>query len=119
MALSAYRSKEGIEQPLRAFGNGGTITDRVWKQPWELTEGDDVFEVLDDVLARALDGEEGAVAKLTVLIGTAAILDGFITRDRGSKEGTERDSYKAPFRATPVKLLTLLSKTSGGRCHVG
>lgn len=114
MALSAYRSKEGIEQPLRAFGNGGTITDRVWKQPWKLTEGENAFEVLDDVLARALDGLEGAVAELTVLGGTAAILDGFITRDRGSKEGTERDSHKAPFRATPVKLLTLLSKTSGG-----
>ncbi|MGW4034557.1 hypothetical protein ACWEFL_35560 [Streptomyces sp. NPDC004838] len=114
MVLSAYRSKEGIEQPLRAFGNGGTITDRVWKQPWELTKGDDVFGVLDDILKRALAGEEGAVAQLTVLGGTAAILDGYITRDRGSKEGTDRDSYKAPFRATPVKLLTLLSKTSGG-----
>ncbi|MGJ3557988.1 hypothetical protein ACR6C2_00025 [Streptomyces sp. INA 01156] len=114
MALSAYRSKEGIEQPLRAFGNGGTITDRVWKQPWELTKGDDVFGVLDDVLARALAGEDDAVAELTVLGGTAALLDGYITRDRGSKEGTDRDSYKAPFRATPVKLLTLLSKTSGG-----
>ncbi|MFH9605464.1 hypothetical protein ACH4MK_32800 [Streptomyces rochei] len=114
MALSAYRSKEGIEQPLRAFGNGGTITDRVWKQPWELTEGDDAFGVLDDILERALAGGEDAVAELTVLGGTAAILDGYITRDRGSKEGTDRDSYKAPFRATPVKLLTLLSKTSGG-----
>ncbi|MGC0344331.1 hypothetical protein RKD20_009453 [Streptomyces sp. SLBN-8D4] len=114
MALSAYRSKEGIEQPLRAFGNGGTITDRVWKQPWELTKGDDAFGVLDDILARALAGEDGAVAELIVLGGTAAILDGYITRDRGSKEGTDRDSYKAPFRATPVKLLELLSKTSGG-----
>ncbi|MEU1782129.1 hypothetical protein ABZ545_21965 [Streptomyces abikoensis] len=114
MALSAYRSKEGIEQPLRAFGNGGTITDRVWKQPWELTKGDDAFGVLDDVLERALGGEEGAVAELTVLGGTAAILDGYITRDRGSKEGTDRDGSKAPFRATPVKLLELLSKTSGG-----
>ncbi|MEU3411296.1 hypothetical protein ABZ760_08490 [Streptomyces sp. NPDC006658] len=114
MALSAYRSKEGIEQPLRAFGNGGTITDRVWKQPWELTQGDDAFGVLDDILKRALAGEEDAVAELTVLGGTAAILDGYITRDRGSKEGTDRDSYKAPFRATPVKLLALLSKTAGG-----
>ncbi|WP_405763934.1 hypothetical protein OHU34_43530 [Streptomyces sp. NBC_00080] len=114
MALSAYRSKEGIEQPLRAFGNGGTITDRVWKQPWELTNGDDAFGVLDDILERALGGKEGAVAELTVLGGTAAILDGYITRDRGSKEGTDRDSRKAPFRATPLKLLDLLSKTSGG-----
>lgn len=114
MALSAYRSQQGIEQPLRAFGNGGTITDTVWKRPWELTKGDDVFEVLDTVLARALDGDQGAVAELTVLGGTAAILDGYITRDRGSKEGIDRDSRKAPFRATPVKLLELLSKTSGG-----
>ncbi|MGW2768735.1 hypothetical protein [Streptomyces sp. NPDC001275] len=114
MALSAYRSKEGIEQPLRAFGNGGTITDRVWKQPWELTKGDDAFEVLDGILKRALAGEESAVAELTVLGGTAAVLDGYITRDRGSKEGTDRDGRTAPFRATPVKLLELLSKTSGG-----
>ncbi|WP_030720236.1 hypothetical protein [Streptomyces griseus] len=114
MTLSAYRSQEGIVQPLRAFGNGGTITDRVWKQPWELTKGDNAFEVLDDVLARALDGDAGAVAELTVLGGTAAILDGLVTRDRGSKEGIDRDSLKAPFRATPVRLLELLSKTAGG-----
>lgn len=114
MALSAYRSQEGVEQPLRAFGNGGTITDTVWKRAWELTKGDDVFEVLDDVLGRALAGEAAAVAELTVLGGTAAVLDGYITRDRGSKEGTDRDSRKAPFRATPVKLLELLSKASGG-----
>ncbi|MFI0772840.1 hypothetical protein ACH4TQ_49645 [Streptomyces sp. NPDC021218] len=53
MALSAYRSQEGIEQSLRAFSNGGTITDRVWKQPWNLTQGSEVSEVLDEVLARA------------------------------------------------------------------
>ncbi|WP_405504661.1 hypothetical protein [Streptomyces anulatus] len=114
MALSAYRSQDGIEQPVRAFGNGGTITDRVWKQPWALTQGGEPSEVLDDVLDRALAGEAGAVAELTVLGGTAAILDGYITRDRGSKEGTTRDSRTAPFRATPVNLLEVLSKTAGG-----
>jgi hypothetical protein len=114
MALSAYRSQEGIEQALRAFGNGGTITDRVWKQPWTLTKGSDASEVLDDVLDRALAGEPGAVAELTVLGGTAAILDGYITRDRGSKEGTDRDSRTAPFRITPVNLLDALARTAGG-----
>ncbi|OKJ80717.1 hypothetical protein AMK32_23385 [Streptomyces sp. CB01883] len=114
MALSAYRSQDGIEQPMRAFGNGGTITDRVWKQPWDLTQGDDAVGVLDVVLDRALAGKADAVAELTVLGGTAAILDGYITRDRGSKEGTTRDSRTAPFRATPVTLLDLLSKTAGG-----
>ncbi|MGW1259991.1 hypothetical protein ACWD5Q_33675 [Streptomyces sp. NPDC002513] len=114
MALSDYRSQEGIEQPLRAFGNGGTITDTVWKQPWELTKGEDTFEVLDDILERAVAGETGAVAELTVLGGTAAILDGYITRDRGSKEGTDREARKAPFRATPVKLLDLLARSAGG-----
>ncbi|MDX3186624.1 hypothetical protein ABZ516_32570 [Streptomyces sp. NPDC019826] len=114
MALSAYRSQDGIEQLLRAFGNGGTITDRVWKQPWELTLGGEGAEVLDDILGRALADEAGAVAELTVLGGTAAILDGYITRDRGSKEGTDRDSRTAPFRATPVSLLDVLSKTAGG-----
>ncbi|WP_109036441.1 hypothetical protein [Streptomyces rubrogriseus] len=114
MALSAYRSQDGIEQPLRAFGNGGTITDRVWKQPWALTQGSEPSKVLDDVLDRALAGEAGAVAELTVLGGTAAILDGYITRDRGSKEGTTRDSRTAPYRSTPVNLLEVLSKTAGG-----
>jgi hypothetical protein len=114
MALSAYRSQDSIEQALRAFGNGGTITDRVWKQPWTLTRGSDASEVLDDVLDRALAGETGSVAELTVLGGTAAILDGYITRDRGSKEGTDRDSRTAPFRITPVNLLDALARTAGG-----
>ncbi|MEW2077118.1 MULTISPECIES: hypothetical protein [unclassified Streptomyces] len=114
MALSAYRSQEDIEQALRAFCDGGTITDRVWKQPWTLTKGSNALEVLDDVLDRALAGETGAVAELTVLGGTAAILDGYIARDHGSKEGTDRNSRTAPFRATPVNLLDVLSKTAGG-----
>jgi hypothetical protein len=114
MVLSAYRSQEGIEQSLRAFGNGGTITDRVWKQTWNLTQGSEPSDVLDAVLGRALAGEAGAVAELIVLGGTAAILDGYITRDRGSKEGTDRGSGSAPFRATPVSLLDVLSKTAGG-----
>lgn len=45
---------------------------------------------------------------------TAAMLDGYITRDRGSKEGATRDSRTAPFRATRVNLLDVLSKTTGG-----
>ncbi|MFF3208322.1 hypothetical protein [Streptomyces sp. NPDC002962] len=100
-----------IEQPLSPFGNGGTITDTVWKQTWELTKGEDTFEVLDDIFERALAGEMGAVAELTVLGGTAAILDSYIIRGRGSKEGTGRGARKAPFRATPVKLL---ARTAGG-----
>ncbi|MEU8319737.1 hypothetical protein AB0C33_15345 [Nonomuraea sp. NPDC048881] len=116
MALSAYRSSEGIEQSLRAFGNGGTITDRVWKTSWALTPGDNPLHVLDDVLERALAGHLDAIAELTVLGGTAAIIDGYITRDRGSKEGVVRDSRSAPFRATPTKLLTILSSTAGGLC---
>ncbi len=114
MVLSAYRSQEGIDQSLRAFGNGGTITDQVWKQQWNLTRGSGVSEVLDEILGRALAGEAGAVAELTVLGGTAAILDGYITRDRGSKEGTDRGSGSAPYRTTPVNLLDVLSKTAGG-----
>ncbi|MFF6815649.1 hypothetical protein ACFZAG_38155 [Streptomyces sp. NPDC012403] len=86
----------------------------MWKQPWTLTKGSNALEVLDDVLDRALAGETGVVAELTVLGGTAAILDGYITRDHGSKEGTDRNSRTAPFRATPVNLLDVLSKTAGG-----
>ncbi|MER7847486.1 hypothetical protein ABTZ03_26495 [Kitasatospora sp. NPDC096077] len=114
MALSAYRSSERIEPAIRAFGNGGTITDTVWKQSWQLTTGDDAFKVLDEIFFKALNGDAAAVAELTVLAGTAAILDGYITRDRGSKVGVTRESGKAPFRATPNKLLAILASTFGG-----
>ncbi|MER7756208.1 hypothetical protein [Kitasatospora sp. NPDC097643] len=114
MALSAYRSSERIEPAVRAFGNGGTITDTVWKKPWQLTTGSDALKVLDEILERAEAGEAAAVAELTVLGGTAAILDGYITRDRGSKLGVTRDSGTAPLRLTPNKLLEVLSATRGG-----
>ncbi|MFI8456903.1 hypothetical protein [Kitasatospora sp. NPDC085464] len=114
MALSAYRSSERIDQAVRAFGNGGTITDTVWKQPWELTTGPDALKVLNEILERAESGEADAIAELTVLGGTAAILDGYITRDRGSKLGITKEIAKAPFRATPNKLLTILTATRGG-----
>ncbi|MDR6980064.1 hypothetical protein J2X68_006802 [Streptomyces sp. 3330] len=53
----------------------------MWKQTkWELTKGEDTFEVLDDIFERALAGEMGAVAELTVLGGTATILDSYIVR---------------------------------------
>ncbi|MEU7473044.1 hypothetical protein AB0A94_31760 [Streptomyces sp. NPDC044984] len=42
----------------------------------------------------------GAVVELTVLGGTTAILDGYITRDRGSKEGTDLGSGSASFRTS-------------------
>ncbi|MFJ3963120.1 hypothetical protein [Streptomyces sp. NPDC090036] len=115
MALSAYRSSERIDAAGRAFGNGGTITDMVWKQPWELTTGSDALKVLDEILERAENGEADARAELIVLGGTAAILDGYITRDRGSKLGITRDSATAPLRLTPNNLLTLLASTVGGR----
>ena len=115
VALSGYRSLDGVEQALRTFGDGGTITDDVWKQPWDLTGGTDPLTVLDEVLERALAGYPDAVAELTVLGGTAAILDGLITRDRGSKLGATRSDGKAPFRAAPTRLLTILSGTDGGR----
>lgn len=114
VALSAYRSQEGMEHVLRAFGNGGTITDTVWKAPWNLTTGVDTKAVLDEVFERAVKGEQGAIAELTVLGGTAAMLTGLITRDRGSKLGVERDDRTAPYRATPNRLLTKLSNTAGG-----
>ena len=97
----------GVEQALRAFGDGGTITNTVWKKPWDLTGGTDPLTVLDEVLKRALASYPDAIAELTVLGGTAAILDGLITRDRGSKLGDSRNDGKAPFRTTPVRLLTI------------
>ncbi|GAA2275691.1 hypothetical protein GCM10009853_032280 [Glycomyces scopariae] len=112
--LSAYRSLPLIDMAVRAFGNGGTFTDAVWKRHWELTKGEDPKAVLDGILEKALGRDSSAVAELTVLGGTAAMLDSLITRDRGSKLGATRENRKAPFRATPVALLDLLSKTDGG-----
>ncbi|GGV71433.1 hypothetical protein GCM10010294_30780 [Streptomyces griseoloalbus] len=114
LILSPYRS-DTIDQALRAFDNGGTITDLVWKRPWELTKGSDPMEVLDEILTKALVGDEAAIAELTVLGGTAAILRGLITRDRGSKLGVKAEPLKTPYRATPTRLLTLLASTLGGR----
>ncbi|MFF7993453.1 hypothetical protein ACFZDG_27140 [Kitasatospora xanthocidica] len=114
MALSAYRSSPAIDQYTRALGNGGTITDTVWKRNWTLTRGTDALKVLDDILERALLDETNAVAELTVLGGTAAIVSGLITRDRGSKLAAARELRTAPLRHTPNALLALLAGTQGG-----
>ncbi|MFD9630207.1 hypothetical protein [Streptomyces violascens] len=114
LALSAYRSSETIEQAMRTFSDGGTITGWVWKAAWQLTQGDSAHDVLDEVLHHALAGDDLAIAELTVLGGTAAILDGYSTRERGSKESITRSSNSTPYRVGPVPLLTLLSKTQGG-----
>ncbi|MFI6449646.1 hypothetical protein [Kitasatospora sp. NPDC050543] len=115
MALSAYRSSPAIDQYVRALGNGGAITDTVWKRNWTLTRGSNALNILDDILARALQGEANAVAELTVLGGTAAIVSGFITRDRGSKLAAARELRTAPLRHTPNALLALLADTQGGQ----
>jgi hypothetical protein len=114
LILSPYRSGT-IDQALRAFDNGGTITDGVWKRRWRLTKGSDPVEVLDEILANALAGDDAAIAELTVLGGTAAILRGLITRDRGSKLGVKAEPLKTPYRATPTRILTLLASALGGR----
>lgn len=115
VALSAYRSQQGgLDRPLNTFANGGTITDHVWNVPWVLTTGTDAMVVLDVILQRALSNEPEAKAELTVLGGTAAILSGLLTRDRGSKEGVQREDWKTPYRATPPRLLTSLASTAGG-----
>lgn len=115
VALSAYRSQQGgLDRPLNTFANGGTITDHVWNVPWVLTTGADAMVVLDAVLRKALSGEPEAKAELTILGGTAAILSGLLTRDRGSKEGVQREDWKTPYRATPPRLLTSLASTAGG-----
>ena len=114
MALSAYRSSPLFEQFSRALGNGGVITDDVWKLDWHLTCGDNPRAVLDDILAQALQGDGNAVAELTVLGGTAAIISGFITRDRGSKLAAAREPRNAPLRFIPNALLARLANTKGG-----
>ncbi|MEU6347174.1 hypothetical protein ABZ883_40270 [Streptomyces sp. NPDC046977] len=114
VVLAPYRSAANHDQAVRTFDNGGTITDIVWGHDWHLTKGEDPVQILDELLAKALAGDLDAVAELTVLGGTAAILEGLLTRDRGSKEDYTRADLKAPYRATPTRILTMLSQTRGG-----
>ncbi|RJQ77650.1 hypothetical protein D5S17_14600 [Pseudonocardiaceae bacterium YIM PH 21723] len=121
MALAAYRKDPHHAVMLNAFKDGGPITNLVWRQHWSLTKGANPLDVLDQILDRALNDQEftkdeniSAKAELTVLGGTAAIIDGLLTRERGSKKGTTRAVLKTPYRLKTHSLLSKLAQTSGG-----
>lgn len=115
-ALAPFRSGRDIDldRALNAFSDGGPLTDDVLGRPWALSRGADPVAVLDAVRDAALAGSVSARCELVVLAGIAAMLDGLITRDRGSKEGTERDARHTPYRSTPYRLLEKLVATPGG-----
>ncbi|MBB2943285.1 hypothetical protein FB565_002998 [Actinoplanes lutulentus] len=115
-ALAAYKTDPQYAVAKNAFADGGPITDRVWKSPWTLTTGDSAQKVLDDILDRALAGESSAIAELSVLGGTAAMLQALLTRDRGSKltESGERVDRKVPYRTRPDKVIAKLTESAGG-----
>ncbi|WP_457109456.1 hypothetical protein [Marmoricola sp. URHA0025 HA25] len=119
-ALSGYRSSETLGLAVNAFSDGGPITQMLWDYKWTLTTGDKPVGVLDKLLATATTGtganRQNAVMELSVLGGTAAMLSGLITRDRGSKESSDgkRAISKVPFRARPNIVVEQLAKSTGG-----
>lgn len=115
-ALAPYRSLDPsiLSRALNAFADGGVIADVVWGKPWTLTRGSHCVDVLNTILDRALADDTSARAELAVLGGTAAILDGLLTRDRGSKLGTEREVNKTPYRSSPHRVLNKLAASEGG-----
>lgn len=115
-ALSGYRSWEGYSVGLNAFADGGPIADQVWSVKWDLTTGDKPIEVLDTVLAAALAGDQSAIAELCVLGGAAAMLDGLITRDRGSKLNPSSGPAvrTVPLRLRAHRVVEELARTKGG-----
>lgn len=116
VALAPFRSRTelGVDRALNAFADGGPLTDQVLYNAWSLTRGGNPQKVLDTVLYAALRGDESARCELTVLGGIAAMLTGLLSRDRGSKEGTERDAHHTPYRRTPYRLLEDLAASDGG-----
>ncbi|MEU7941104.1 hypothetical protein [Microbispora bryophytorum] len=115
-ALSGYRSKPTINVAMNAFSDGGPIGAPVWGDRWTLTGGSSALEVLDVILKDALGGDSNAVAQLCVLGGTAGMLGGLITRDRGSKLNLDgkRTMRQVPFRSRPYRIVEMLAKTQGG-----
>ncbi|WP_146073632.1 hypothetical protein [Amycolatopsis sp. CA-126428] len=115
-ALSGYRSWEGYGVAVNAFADGGPISEQVWETTWKLTQGETPFEVLDAVLRAALDGDQSAIAELCVLGGAAAMLDGLITRDRGSKLNplAGGEVRYVPLRMRPYRVVEELAKSKGG-----
>jgi hypothetical protein len=119
-ALSGYRSLANLNLALNAYRDGGPLTRIVWEYRWDLDQGSDPVAVLDAILKKALNGNASekinAKAQLSVLGGTAAMLDGLLTRDRGSKETDDgnRTPGKVPFRSRPYLILDSLLETEGG-----
>ncbi|MFV2086809.1 hypothetical protein [Micromonospora sp. LOL_021] len=81
-----------------------------------LLKGNEPLQVLDTLLKQALGGDKGAIAQLCVLGGTAGMLNGLISRDRGSKQTMDgkRTVRQVPFRARPYRIVEQLAGTAGG-----
>ena len=119
-ALSGYRSSPNLTLAVNAFSDGGPIAEVVWYYVWYLEKGSDPVKVLDSILKTALTGSGsnklGARIQLCVLGGIAGMIDGLITRDRGSKitDDGKRTPGKVPFRSRPYRLIDALATTQGG-----
>lgn len=116
-ALSGYRSAKNLRLATNAFSNGGPITDDVWNYYWELDRGRNPVAVLDRLLEQALDDDLDATIQLSVLGGIAGILEGLISRDRGSKVAGDyrRAVGRTPFRLAAFRVVQGLAGTAGGK----
>jgi hypothetical protein len=119
-ALSGYRSSPNLPLAVNAFSDGGPIAGVVWDYLWYLEKGSDPVKVLDSILKAALTDSDrdkfNAQIQLCVLGGIAGMVDGLITRDRGSKltDDGKRTPRKVPFRSRPYRLIDALASTQGG-----
>jgi hypothetical protein len=115
-ALSGYRSSPNLALAINAFSDGGPIAGVVWEYLWHLDEGSDPVKVLDSILKAAVAGSGSAKIQLCVLGGIAGMIDGLITRDRGSKltDDGKRTPGKVPFRSRPYRVIDALAATQGG-----
>lgn len=114
--LAGYRSSLNLQSALNAFNDGGPICDLAWDYDWSLATGEEPVTVLDTLLDGALNGEAGAKIQLGILGGIAAIIDGLLTRDRGSKDTTDgrRAPRTTPYRLRPYRIIDRLLETNGG-----
>ncbi|MGW2214050.1 hypothetical protein ACWCSD_03600 [Nonomuraea sp. NPDC001684] len=105
-----WTKPETTDTARNAWRNGGVLSEEIfdaWDSP--------VYERVDELIKLAEADDISARITLQVLAGTALLADGILTRDRGSKLGSDGVTY----RATPPVLLSSWAATRHGRLQAG